>query len=508
MTKTPLWVQTWAMSPVKSPGDQRIRAVIYVRISQDRSGAHLGVDRQREDCEALAERNGWEVVEVYVDNDLSAYSGKPRPDYRRMLGDLADGTATVVIAWHTDRLHRSPTELEEYIDLSERHGVTTHTCQAGPIDLATPSGRMVARMLGAVARHESEHKAERVARARLQKAKAGAWGGGIRPFGWGVPTGESKTKVDKDTGKEIEVPVLDMNKLVPEEAAAIETGIDMILSGGSVNGWVKWLNDKGLKTARGNPIERQEARDMLLRARNAGIAVYRGEEIGRGAWEPIVDEARFRAVVAILSDPSRVSTPGPTPRWFGSLIYRCGYEGCTKAVTCTKSGGSNLPSYRCTAQHGGGRNADKLDAYIEDLIIERLMRDDAQDLLLPGPNDIDVAKLQLESEQIRRRLTDLAGLFGAGQIDMAQFTEGSDTARAQLEGVTQQLGRAAMKDPLVPLVGAKDVRKVWKGMELDQKRAVLRELLDVTLRRPRPGRMPDGGYFDYEAIKTEWKRGE
>lgn len=495
------------MKATNAPGDQRIRAVIYVRISQDRTGAHLGVDRQREDCEALAERNGWDVIEAYVDNDVSAYSGKPRKDYRRMLADLDEGTATSVIVWHTDRLHRSLTELEEYISLCERRGVTTHTVQAGDLDLATPSGRMVARMLGAAARHESEHKADRVARARQQKAKAGAWGGGIRPFGWGVATDETRTKVDKATGEEVEVPVLDMNQLVPEEAAAIETGIDMILSGGSVNGWVRWLADKGMKTTRGNPIARQEARDMLLRARNAGIAVYRGEEIGSGAWEPIVDEARHRAVVALLSDPSRVTTPGPAPKWFGSMIFRCGAPGCTETMRVTKVGGSKRQSYRCFVQHGGGRRADKVDEYVEDLIVERLSRDDAHDLLLPGANNADVAALQLESEQIRRRLTDAASMFGAGQMTMAQFTEASDVARRQLGGVEQQLARAATKDPLVPLVGAKDVRKVWKGMDLDQRRTVLRELLDVTLRPPRRGRMPDGGYFDYEAVQTRWKRG-
>lgn len=496
------------MKTTRPADGQPTRAVIYVRISQDRAGAHLGVDSQREDCEELAKRNGWTVVETYVDNDLSAYSGKPRKGYRQMLADLEDGLATAVIVWHNDRLHRSPLELEGYIDLSQRRGIDTHTCVAGEVDLSTPGGRMNARMHGIIARHESEHKAERVARARQRNAKAGKWGGGIRPFGWGMPTGEMRKKTVKGTGEEIEVPVLDMNRLVPEEAAALDTGTDMIVSGGTIYGWVKWLADKGLTTTRGNPIGHQEARDMLLRARNAGIAVYRGEEIGPGAWEPAIDEPRWRAVVAILSNPSRVSTPGPTPRWFGSLIYRCGYDGCTKTAICTKSGGSNLPSYRCTDQHGGGRNAEKLDDYIQDLIIERLSRDDAHDLLLPGPNDVDVAKLQLESEQIRRRLTDLAGMFAAGQIDMPQFTEGSDTARAQLEGVTQQLARAATKDPLVPLVGAPDVRKAWKAMELDQKRAVLRELLDVTLRRPRPGRMPDGGYFDYSAVVFDWKRGE
>jgi len=495
------------MKSTAADAAQRTRAVVYCRISQDRTGANLGVDRQREDCQALAERNGWDVVEVYVDNDVSAFSGKLRKDYRRMLADLELGTAAIVIAWHTDRLHRSPTELEEYIDLSERRGVSTHTCQAGSIDLSSPSGRMTARILGAVARQESEHKGHRVAAARRQKAKAGLWSGGLRPFGWGVPTGEMKKKTDKATGEEVDVPVLDMNKLVPEEAAALDAGTDQILAGGSIRGWVRWLANKGLTSTTGKPIDHQSARDLLLRSRNAGIAVYRGEEIGKGAWEAAVDEPRFRAVVAILTNPSRVTTLGPTPKWFGSLIYECGHRGCGQPVTCTRTGGGNHPSYRCPDQHGGGRKAETLDRYIENLLVERLSQDDAGELLAPAADGVDVAGLQLESEQIRRRLTDLAGMFGAGQVDMAQFTEGSDVARAQLEGITAQLARAAVKDPLVGLVGMPDVRKAWDGLDLDRRRTVLRSLLRVVLHKPRPGRMPDGGYFDYEAVETRWKRG-
>lgn len=483
------------------------RAVIYLRISQDRTGAHLGVDRQREDCEALAERNGWHVVETYIDNDLSAYSGKKRPGYRKMLADLDEGTATVVVAWHTDRLHRSPTELEEYIDLSERRGVNTHTCQAGPIDLSTPSGRMTARILGAVARHESEHKGARVARARQQKAMAGEWAGGIRPFGWGVPTGEVHKKADRKTGDEVEVDELDMMKAVPEEAEALRLWTDTILSGGSIRSLVKWCADKGVLTTRGNPVTHTDMRDMLLRPRNAGIAVYRGEEVGRGKWEAIVDEAKFRAVVAILSDPGRTVNRGAQPKWVGSLLYLCGRDGCGRGMTVTQSGGRSYPSYRCPTGHGGGRRAEIVDQYVEDVLVERLSRADAHDLLLPGPEDVNVAGLQAEAEEIRRRMKDLGGMFGAGRLELGPFTEGMDTARAQLDGVTRQLARAATQDPLVGLVGAPDVRKAWRALELDRQRNVLRGLVEVTLKTPRPGRMPDGGYFDYEAVQFEWKRG-
>ena len=54
-------------------------AAVYVRITQDRGGAGLGVERQEQECRALAQRLGWKVTEVYCDNDLSAFSGRRRP---------------------------------------------------------------------------------------------------------------------------------------------------------------------------------------------------------------------------------------------------------------------------------------------------------------------------------------------------------------------------------------------------------------------------------------------
>jgi len=65
-------------------------AAIYARISSDPAGTRLGVDRQIADCEALAARKGWPVAGVYEDNDTSAWSGRVRPEYRRLLEDIKD----------------------------------------------------------------------------------------------------------------------------------------------------------------------------------------------------------------------------------------------------------------------------------------------------------------------------------------------------------------------------------------------------------------------------------
>ncbi len=60
-------------------------AAVYRRISDDRTGDAAGVGRQEADCRALAKRLGWTVAGVYTDNDISAYTGRKRPDYLRML---------------------------------------------------------------------------------------------------------------------------------------------------------------------------------------------------------------------------------------------------------------------------------------------------------------------------------------------------------------------------------------------------------------------------------------
>ncbi|MBB4939028.1 DNA invertase Pin-like site-specific DNA recombinase [Streptosporangium album] len=123
-------------------------------------------------------------MDVYPDNDVSAYSGAPRPAWKRLLADIEGGTIDAIVCWHVDRLTRSPRELEDVIDLADRRGVEPATV-TGEIDLATPTGRLIARMLGTAARHEAEHKAERQKRQRRQSAEAGkVSGGGMRPYGY------------------------------------------------------------------------------------------------------------------------------------------------------------------------------------------------------------------------------------------------------------------------------------------------------------------------------------
>ena len=467
-----------------------IRCVAYVRISEDRTGAGLGVERQLQDIKALAARLGWSIVKVFDDNDVSAYSGKRRKGYRAMLKFLAEGKADAVAVWHMDRLYRNPLELEELISLCEHRDLTVSTVTAGDLDLGTPSGRMVARVLVSMAKHESEHKGSRVRRAAQQRAEAGRFSGGPRRFGF---------KADGVT--------LDLR-----EAVAIARATEMILVGGSVRAVARYLNDQGITTSQGHAWQPVGTRDMLLRPRNAGLREHQGEVIGKAAHPAIVSESEWRAVVAILTNPTRRTARDNKTRWLGSCIYLCP---CGSPMTCRKA--NNQPTYTCSRRGGTGathtaRAAGALDRHIAGLVIDRLSRADAADLLPSTNTGVDLAALSAERAALVERQNEAAGMFAAGVLSGAQLAAATAVLNAEISALDAQLADAATISPLAALVGAADVEAAWNGLDLDTQRAIVRSLVRVTIlpgRRGRPvGFKPNGGdpngYFDVNAVRVEW----
>lgn len=478
-------------SAVAAANGESTSAVIYCRISRDREGAGLGVLRQREDCDQLAAQLGLTVVEVYEDNDLSAYSGKPRPDYRRMLQDLRDGRASTVLAWHTDRLHRSPAELEEYIDACEPLRIETRTVKAGHLDLTTATGRMIARQLGVQARYEVERMVERQRRKRDEMAAAGKHFGGRRPFGW---------EADGMTP-------------IAFEFDCIREAASSILAGASLRslaaGWVA----REILTSTGSQWEGPEVRSMLLRSRNAGIVTHRGKEAGAGLWPAPLDEPTWRSVCAVLTDPARRITPGNERKYLGSGLYLCGR--CADGTTmraCTsnsRSPGSETRywgAYTCRAHKHMSRQREQVDDIVQVALLDRLSRPDAAELLAAREEDpVDVRGAQRNMREARGTLDELASALGSGDLDLRSYKVAAVSARKRLEDAEEILSRAVTVNPAAALVGAEDTDAVWAGMDLSRRRAVVTYLMTVTILPAKKGRQPGGGYWDPDSLRIEWK---
>lgn len=468
----------------------------YCRISQDRVGAGLGVVRQLGDICTLAEQQNVRLVAVFLDNDVSASSGKPRPDYRAMLDGLRAGRARMVLSWHTDRLHRSPLELEEYITVSETGSVPTVCVKAGHLDLSTPSGRLVARQLGAVARYEVEHNSEKIKSKMTELAMAGNYRGGPRPFGF-----------EKD-GVTVR----------PAEAVEIIHACNAILAGGTLRQIAADWNRQELYGTRGGSWAATTVRQVLIRARNAGLIEHEGEIVGSAQWPALVTEPVWRAVCSVLADPSRRTTvAGNQPRWLGSGLYLC--HGCERPDLRVSGPSSLARTYRCAARktakdgrHHVARGAVPLDNFVERVIVARLSRPDAADLL-ESRDDVDVAALQTERTALHQRLEDLDDDLNEHLIDRARWLRSNEKTRAKIAEIDIHLAGAVKVNPLAGLVGVPDVAAAWfgtlpdrsDGLPLDRRRAVLDLLMTVTVLPAMSGRNLRGE-IDPDTVRFDPKR--
>jgi DNA invertase Pin-like site-specific DNA recombinase len=470
------------------------QAVIYCRISKDRTGAGLGVERQEQDARELATRLGATVVETYADNDASAYSGKPRKGYERMLADLdRPGAPQLILCWHTDRLHRQNKELESFIDFTTARGVTVHTVRAGPIDLSTASGQFQARVLGAAAQYESKLKSERGQRQKEQARDRGQWHGGAPPFGW-------------QGGEEGLV-------LAPDEAVLIVTGTRMLLAGRSLGAVIQTFNAAEPKPRRGQTWSRRTVGRALGRWANAGLVSHRDQPVGPATWPAlatpdgdVITAEDVKAVRAILADNAaerhRHGDLGNQTKWLLGGIAICVCGAPMRSSSTGVSAGRRRPVYRCTVGGRGHvtRSIAPLDAFIRELVARRLRLPDLADLLpasgLTGPQ---ASELRAEVARLEERLQELAVLLGDEVLDPAGYQTAARRVRDRLTSAERELSAALRRSPLAPVLSARDPGAAFLAADIDVQRSVVRELITVRLRSPRLGR------FDVESVAIEWR---
>jgi site-specific DNA recombinase len=475
------------------------QAAIYCRLSQDRTGAGVVVERQERACRELAASLGYDVAEVYVDNDVSAYGRKPRPRYRQMLEDVKAGRVGAVVTYHSDRLYRHPMDLEELVALAEAHALKIATVQAGDIDLSTSAGRHVARILGSTARVEVERLAERTAAGKADAASRGAWNGGQRIYGYEVvPVAERE-------------PDGSALRVVAEEAEVVQDAARRVLAGESLRSVARLLNEAGKTTTTGRLWTGSALRKVLVRPATAGLRASGGEVVGKGQWEPLLPEDEWRGLLAVLSDPSRRTTERYARTYLGSGLYLCGVCGGPLTGNTTAGGGpgGRRAAYRCRAADRDGqshvvRDVERLDAFVVEVLVRRLSQPDA--LAASAPPPADTTPLHREAEALRARLDEAARGWAAGALTQAQLLAATAELRRRLEEVEARIGQARRGSALDGLSGTEDVRAAWEGMSLDRRRALLDLLAEVTvIPRSRTGRLPGGMYFDPASVDIAWK---
>jgi len=471
-----------------------VRAAVYLRQSQDRTGEQLGIDRQRADVEAMTRARGWTVVETFVDNDTSATSRKPRPAFLRMMKAVDSGQVDVVCARHMDRLLRRLSELEDVLARCDKHGVHIATAADG-VNTSTDGGRLVARILSSVAQGEVERKSARQMSSNEQAAAAGRWVGGRRAFGY---------EQDGMTIRE-------------NEAASVRKGYADVLAGLSLAGIAREWNAAGHTTPQGRRNGDPKAFDyngvhvVLGNPRNAGLRRRATADIvdsrrddpltgivAAAAWPPLVPEETYRAAVEIITHPDRRKGPRGVQRLLTGVAV-CGICGATVHGGSSKPGN---PVYKCSEHPHLTRRGDHVDDYVSAVVLGRLSQPDARDLLATGETVANAAALRTEASAIRRRLDALTNDFADGELSTQQLRTANTRIRAKLADVEARMTAAGRPDLLGALVAADDIGALWDTYGADRKRAIITELMTPVLHSPGRGKRN----FEPASVRIEWRQ--
>lgn len=448
------------------------RGVVYLRISDDKLGREAGVTRQREACMAEAARRGITVVRTYTDNDRSAseYATKARDGYAKVRAMVDAGSVDAVIAWSADRLHRRTDELDAWIKRTHGHVATVYV-QGGEADYRSAAGKLMARQTGAFASYESDVRSERITAAMAQMRELGQWAGPAA-FGWTWDNVEANPGrwVRRFTGR-----------VDPVEGPAIVTACADLMAGKSLSAIARDWEAAGLTTTRGGTTWNTTAvRQILRRASNAAMMETRGEVVGAGNWDAIVDEPTWRAVRSLLDNPARRTNTSVGNVHLGAGIYRCG--------VCGDKLRSQAAYYRCKATGHVMRASAAVDALVTEYAVAVLAAvRPSHKLRAVGATDP-----MAERDRLTAKLAELADDYANDAITRDEWQAMRGTVQAKLDALADKVAPDPARD-LILSTGPMDA-DTFAALPLATRRMIVARALDVVVN---PGR---GG--DPESVVT------
>jgi site-specific DNA recombinase len=463
-----------------------MRAAKYRRISDDREGRELGVERQDNDLDTLAGRQGLTIVADYMDNDIGAStrSKKPRPQYQQMLKDARAGKFDVILAYTSSRLTRRPRENEDLIDLAKDHGVRFVYVRSPEWDLNTADGREYARMAAARDAGESERIAERVSRAAKQRAERGEYHGGTVPFGF-----EGIKELVRDRMRVVGL------RPHPQHSEWVKEGVERLLSGESLYSVCVDWNAKG---RRSGPDARWFSSTLKRAVTTAAIAGYReyDGQLYEAKWDAIVDRDDWQRLRDLLTAPARRSNfnNGNARKYALSGLVFC--ADCGHVMVSMTASRLRGPSFICSkVATAGGCGSMRISM----LNLERFVMTQVFDYVNTPKFRRAVAAARKQSasmsdaeRELRRKITEddatlrrLADEYDDNLMTKAEYRRRRDRLQGRVDANSKQLEQYASRTLVaVP----EDLREQWPHRDNAWKRLTLSAIID----RIEISRQPDG----------------
>ena len=256
------------------------RVLVYARYSSD-AQRDASIEDQVRICRARADREGWDIREVYADHAISGAT-MLRPDYQRLLADIRAGAGDIVLAESLDRFSRDQEHIAAFYKQVSYAGVRIVTLAEGEVSELHIG---LKGTMGALYLKDLAQKTHRGMEGRLRQGRSL----GRAPYGYRVVR-RLAANGEPDRG---------LRAIVPEEAATVRRIFREHAAGMSPRQIARRLNAEGVPSPSGGiwydaSIRGRPGRgDGLLRN-----PVYIGQLVWnrhRTAKDPLTGQNQLRA---------------------------------------------------------------------------------------------------------------------------------------------------------------------------------------------------------------------
>jgi len=455
-----------------------VRAAVYARVSSERQAEKdLSIPAQLKALREYADKQGWRVVEQFIDEAESARTAD-RPEFQRMiaLSRQKKPSFSVILVWKLSRFARNREDSILYKAMLRKHGVQLVSINE-PID-DSPAGRMLEGMIEVIDEFYSANLSVDTVRGMNENASRGFLNGSRAPYGY----------------KRVRVKVGDAEKVKLDieaaEAPLLKRVFQMALGGMGVKEIAKRLNAEGLKTRQGNPWTNTVLYYMLTNEAYTGVTVFNAyrywESKGMREQKPIrvdgthpalVSREDFEAVRRIFKSrsPKVIHSATLTSDYLLSGLVFCGTCGSRLIGSQAKSGTHFY--YVCQRQLKEGPQAcrsgfigrQRLEDAVVNQLKDRVLTDENLTALVDLVNEEmnkdrrgareRVTAIETQLRTLNGRLDKLYVALESGHVDMADIGPRIKALRQEIESLEEQKRETIAQEAAPFRVSQAEVRR-------------------------------------------------
>lgn len=314
-------------------------AVIYTRYSDGKQDDGYSIQAQRDACLEYAERNGFDVIQVFEDRATTGTNDN-RPHFRAMM-DLATSAKRspfdILLIHNTNRFARSRMDSVKNKFILRQHGVRIISVTQAFMDTGGPEDVILEGIFESLDEYYSKNLAKETMKGMRKHIEAGYWKGGNPPYGY---------RLQKESGTR------PRSRLVIDEAEAIVVHeiFKLYSSGDGYRAIANKLNARNLKTRAGQPWSKGTIDKMLRAIVYTGATMF-GDSHFENTHPAIIPQSEF----SVAEKTSIKRARGPLIRnneYLLSGILKCQ---CGAAMGAKSAKSGQYAYYECGNLHRYGK---------------------------------------------------------------------------------------------------------------------------------------------------------